>query len=211
MSPAISSAAIVAALLYLSPRATVGAPAPAEECAPGAGGALARARALAPPRAAGTGAAEFEHAAFWEAHGPLLRAAWAAWDAAEFAEEAGGDVLGDPLAAALTAARRDPGPATEAAVAALWTEHVRGVHAARLLSREGVARLRRVLDAAHASGIPARRPNGMNRRGVIVDSAVDGAVATTPLVAAVERLSPPRAAARTPRCPGTSGLVQFGR
>ena len=45
-----------------------------------------------------------------------------------------------------------------------------------MLRADAIAKLRAELTRVAASGIPTRRPNGMNRYGVILDEEVDGAV-----------------------------------
>jgi len=179
----------------------------AEASVPESSSPLALARGLDAPLAADAEGAEFEHAPFWEENGLLLRAAWEEWEQEHLARTGfptsggGGSHLGedgdfiDPaLSSALEDAFDDPSEETEAALKSLWTDSdhesgrplPRGVYAARLLTESGVSRIRGLLDAAASSGIPARRPNGMNRRGVIVDPNVDGAVSPKSLVELVE-------------------------
>ena len=82
----------------------------------------------------------------------------------------------------------DPSDETEAAVKSLWTNSKndnqplpKGVYATQVLDSSGIIAIRKLLDSATSSGIPTRRPNGMNRHGVIIDSEVYGAVSVTPL------------------------------
>lgn len=67
-------------------------------------------------------------------------------------------------------------PATAATVRKLCNETAPGVFSIRLLHEEAIASMRAELARVAASGIPTRRPNGMNRWGVILDEDVDGAV-----------------------------------
>lgn len=147
---------------------------------------LLRARGLKAPVAADTQGAEFEHASFWDDNGPLLRAAWQEWDE----HIRNGDLLSNEnnafieprLSSALDDAFDNPAAATEDVVKSFWTDTSskeplpRGVYAAQILTPSGILALRKLLDSASSSGIPTRRPNGMNRRGVIVDPEVYGAV-----------------------------------
>ena len=110
----------------------------------------------------------------------------------------GGDVgddviITDELSVALEDAFNDPSEETESIVKSLWTRPrpngdrpPRGVYAIQLLTPAGISRIRNLLDSAASSGIPTRRPNGMNRYGVIVDPNVSGAVPLKSLIALVE-------------------------
>lgn len=147
---------------------------------------LLHARGLKAPVAVDTQGAEFEHASFWDDNGPLLRAAWQEWDE----HIRNGDLLSNEnnafieprLSSALDDAFDNPAATTEDVVKSFWTETSseetlpRGVYAAQVLTPSGILALRKLLDSASSSGIPTRRPNGMNRRGVIVDPEVYGAV-----------------------------------
>ena len=161
---------------------------------------LALARNLRVPLATDVLDAEFEHSAFWEEHGQLLRDAWGEWEE-DVAGDArwGGDVgdgvvIADELSVALGDAFDNPSEGTEPIVKSLWTRPrpnddrpPRGVYAIeQLLAPAGISRIRDLLDSAASSGIPTRRPNGMNRRGVIVDPNVPGAVPVKSLIALVE-------------------------
>jgi hypothetical protein len=66
--------------------------------------------------------------------------------------------------------------ASERAVRALWTQRAPGVESAQLLQPEIIAGLRRELARISTAGIPTRRPNGMNRYGVILDAEAAGGV-----------------------------------
>jgi len=148
---------------------------------------LSQARDLDPPDPTVTAGGETEGAAFWERHGDVLRRAWDAWaGAADLPELYEGDVIHGPLRSAVDAAWSSPSPGREGAVRSLLHEVVPGVHGCRLLGPDGIGALRAHLDAVSASGIPSRRPNGMNRRGIVVDDGgepIDGAVAVPELLA----------------------------
>jgi len=177
------------------------------------GGALARARSLIPPDATATEGGEFEHHEFWEENGALLREAWAELGAATdgacaaphganasiaSAAALGGAVGTGPfdprLAAAVSAAWEFPSIGTEDAVRTLWEPAIHdapdlGVYRAGLLTEDGVRLVRQGLDCATSSGVPTRRPNGMNRYGIIVDGGVDGACSFPPLEDFVRELT----------------------
>ncbi|KAL7560696.1 hypothetical protein ACA910_021430 [Epithemia clementina (nom. ined.)] len=64
----------------------------------------------------------------------------------------------------------------------LWKHVAPGVYACQFLDPHKLADVRRYLDVViPESGIPTRRPNGMNRYGYILEPTVDGAVHVTGL------------------------------
>ena len=135
------------------------------------------ARALIPPTPVAKRDAAFEDEEFYQRHGELLRAAWrehglADASLADFRSAA----IAPSLADAVDALREQPSPEREAAVRALFNETAPGVFCGQLLRADAIAGLRAELARVAASGIPTRRPNGMNRYGVILDDEVDGAV-----------------------------------
>ena len=135
------------------------------------------ARALIPPTPVAKRDAAFEDEEFYQRHGELLRAAWrehglADASLADFRSAA----VAPSLADAVDALREQPSPEREAAVRALFNETAPGVFCGQLLRADAIAGLRAELARVAASGIPTRRPNGMNRYGVILDDEVDGAV-----------------------------------
>lgn len=153
--------------------------------------ALRRVRRLKVPAATATVNGEDENDDFWRSHGPLLREAWAEHHRRRRRRGSStvssiprvDDAVPPSLAAAVAGARESPSHATEAAVlevlapvAVTSDGSAWSILSPPLLSSEAVVALRRELDAAERSGVPVRRPNGMNRRGVVLDDAVDGAV-----------------------------------
>jgi len=126
--------------------------------------ALRRARALSPPAPRSKEFAEYEAAEWWEKHADLLSAA-----RAEYGRGPRSAALYAPtIATALE-------PALAAALAARDTDALRGlaratgapgVHRLRLLRPAFAAALLGELEHQARSGIPVRRPNGMNRYGV---------------------------------------------
>ncbi len=135
------------------------------------------ARALIPPTPVAKSDGEFEEAEFYQRHGELLRAAWREHGLADASlADFRSAVVAPSLAAAVEALREQPSPEREAAVRALFNETAPGVFCGQLLRADAIAGLRAELARVAASGIPTRRPNGMNRYGVILDDEVDGAV-----------------------------------
>lgn len=138
------------------------------------------ARALEPPKATAVTNAEFEHKEFWEANGNLLKSAWSEYSS----HIVNGSILASPndcvhplLQKSVAAARASPTPQAEKKVRSLWTEVAPGVFSTdAFLNRNATASFRHALTQISSSGIPTRRPNGMNRFGVILDPEVSGAV-----------------------------------
>ncbi|KAL7496903.1 hypothetical protein ACHAWT_005141 [Skeletonema menzelii] len=163
---------------------------------------LGRARLLGMPQAIDTQNAEFENERFWNDHGSLVQQAWREWEMkhATTLSDFNNDVkerrwMNSSLLDAIDDAFANPSEESEAAVKSLWTNSggrnqvlPKGVYATQLLSPSGVSYLRKLIDVASLSGIPTRRPNGMNRHGMIVDSNVYGAVPVQPLVETVEEI-----------------------
>jgi len=159
---------------------------------------LQLARKLHVPLATETNSAEFEHETFWHDNGPLLQDAWNEWEVNNIDTDSplGGCLIDPTLSMALDSAFDNPTEETESNVKLLWTTNTIhdidqsslpfGVYAIQLLTPPGIARIRHLLDLATSSGIPTRRPNGMNRHGVIIDSHVYGAVPIKSLVQLVE-------------------------
>lgn len=157
------------------------------------------ARNLHAPLATDTLDAEFEHDSFWDDHGPLFQDAWQEWEESlsyRYSHVGDDGFLNPKLSTALENAFDDPSEETESTVKSLWTTTTyshdekqplpKGVHAMQLLTPSGISHIRNLLDSTTSSGIPTRRPNGMNRHGVIVDSDVYGAVSMKSLVKLVE-------------------------
>ena len=137
-----------------------------------------RARALTPPIPNATIDAEFEEAEFFELHGELFRAAWREIGLADDSLAPFDDAraIAPTILHAIAALRAAPSVEREEAVRSLFNETAPGIFCVQLLREESIAALRTELIRVAAAGIPTRRPNGMNRFGVILDETVDGAV-----------------------------------
>jgi hypothetical protein len=155
---------------------------------------LAQARLLEVPQAMATNNAEYENETFYNEHGSLIKEAWKEWEMihattlSDFNDEGWMEAS---LASSIDGAFLDPSEESEAAVKSKWTDMTnlpKGVYATQLLTQTGISYIRNLFDHAGASGIPTRRPNGMNRNGVIVDKDVFGAVPLEPLVKVVEEI-----------------------
>jgi hypothetical protein len=189
--------------------------------------ALEHARALEPPRATSTLNGEYEGSDFWNDHNDLLRRAWQEWEGEPqqqkvFSAHQHYSTISDNnnnTNITITTSWNDddsmifdsvlherveqmwaaPSSVHEERLEELWTQVAPGVYRGQLLSVNGIRHIRSMLDAVqHKSHIPRRRPNGMNRHGLIVNDmagrAADdiGATATptpTPGGVSLERLS----------------------
>ena len=132
-------------------------------------------------------------------HGDLLHAAWTEWEESISLEEMQDDyhVIEPMLSKVIDETFANPSTENESSVQSLWSSSFKhadstiqrlpdGVYASQLLTQSGIAFIRSLLDKAVASGIPTRRPNGMNRNGVILDRKVNGAIPVAPLIDLIE-------------------------
>lgn len=131
---------------------------------------LARARALVPPDADMADGGEFEGLEFWQEHEALLEAARLE--------------LG-PLDESTYSPRPDVDISTNPVVEPTAAP---GVYAVKLLSDEFIAKLAAELAHLRRSGIPLRRPNGMNRRGCVLSHLGFGAMIETLFAVALRPL-----------------------
>lgn len=145
---------------------------------------LEQARKLHFPTVQTTSDGELEHVAWWEQNSLLIRQAWYEWEHTTFMEQSLSfltspqHTIHSSLYHAIHKAWRDP-VLYEVPLQQLFTSIVpANIYVTQLLSPSGVSQLRAYLDAAAMSGIPMRRPNGMNRYGQILHPAdqVDGAI-----------------------------------
>ena len=141
---------------------------------------LRNARALPPPPPPNaTTGGEGENIDYWNQHGQLLRSAWQEFGLADSTLQQLSPLLDiyPPLQHACEAARRSPDAQKEHDVRAQFHEILPEVYTGSILTNSTIAKLRRELARIDSSGIPTRRPNGMNRFGIIPDRDVDGGVA----------------------------------
>lgn len=116
---------------------------------------------------------EFESGEFWATHSSLLKQAWKEWETEQDLPALRmQELIDESLYDAVKAAWQDS--SNEDAVKRLWTKVAPGVYQCRLLDPAQIFRLRQYLDEASQSKIPTRRPNGMNRHGIILTQNADG-------------------------------------
>lgn len=133
------------------------------------------ARELQAPQAQSIFRGETEGGDFWSKHSSLLRKAWSEWEYQQDLPLLDLERLMDSsLKKAVQAAWKDP--TLENVVQDLWKEVAPGVFSCQLFTVTSLYSIREHLDkASHDSKIPTRRPNGMNRYGLILTEA-DGSV-----------------------------------
>lgn len=155
--------------------------------------ALQQARKIVPPVVALQKGGEFEHGEWWGDRDATLKKAWDEW----WDQSRGSlpalthETTMDPeLREAVEAVRRDPNKETESKVRDRFeTVFPKQVYKTPFFTPKGVQQIRQHLDAASyyynnddnknsslSAGIPTRRPNGMNRYGIILDPSIEGAV-----------------------------------
>mmetsp|Transcript_1792 Transcript_1792/g.2431 ORF Transcript_1792/g.2431 Transcript_1792/m.2431 type:complete len:321 (+) Transcript_1792:102-1064(+) len=157
------------------------------------GGALDQARHLDMPAATSVTKGEVEHLEFWSNNGQLLRNAWKEYEGVlgnTIDDDSSGETGLPPkcihpaLATAVNRTWDSPNLKNEEIVRSLWKEAEGSqgeLYTTQLLTEEGIQWIRQELNKVSNSGIPTRRPNGMNRYGIILDDTVDGAATLSTL------------------------------
>ena len=145
---------------------------------------LARARLVAESRPVQNGStenAEFEGAEWWEEHAELFAAARAEWGVLHpelFDLEASAEAFIDPrllrAVSALERAAAVGGVVDESELRSLFTPAAKGVWRFPLFTPLFCEKILAELRHAEASGVPLRRPNGMNRFGAILEDVPGG-------------------------------------
>lgn len=163
--------------------------------------ALARARRMEAPVVSATQGGELEHLDFWTDNEDLFRLAWREWfeqrhrnekNTRESSEAGGCEGMPGPdlpdldefividpnLQEQIRALFSQPTREKEQRLKNdTWQEPIEGVYVLpNFLTNEGIRRVRRHLSAASNAGIPIRRPNGMNRYGLVLDEETEGGV-----------------------------------
>ena len=150
---------------------------------------------LTPPMATSIQGGDIENAEWWLEHEPLLQSAWNEWDEQQHSlslptlDEGLIDVH---LRKLMDQTRAIPTLEHETKVVEAWEEVLhdsattattaeKSLHRVyrypNFLTPEGIRKVRAHLDALSEAPIPKRRPNAMNRNGLLLDSTVPGGVA----------------------------------
>ncbi|KAL3905781.1 MAG: hypothetical protein SGILL_009538, partial [Bacillariaceae sp.] len=148
---------------------------------------------LKPPIAAVTAQGEAEGSEWWLEHEALLGKAWLEWEETTkgLLPPLNASLIHPDLREKVYRCWTNPTKENEDEVHDLWKEVVfphQVFSFEHLLTNEGIRAVRSHLDAISDSGIPTRRPNAMNRFGVLFDPAVPGGVSHTPLLSFLDVL-----------------------
>ncbi|CAB9526921.1 Inherit from bactNOG: 2og-fe(ii) oxygenase [Seminavis robusta] len=168
-------------------------------------GALEKARKIQPPTISLMEGGEYEHGEFWGEQDAVIKAAWEEWWNQQETSlpnllKAKNEMMDSALVRAVQQVRQNPTEENEDQLQKLFQPIVANqVYQIPLLTPRGVQLVRQHLDVAsyyyndrkhhnnnqtqdnnsspvEKAGIPTRRPNGMNRYGIIIDPSIEGAV-----------------------------------
>jgi hypothetical protein len=144
--------------------------------------ALETARQLHVPNVSTTTGGETEHLAFWETHETLFQEAWKEWamhNHTHLPDLVESNMMHPTLYQHVHNLWHESTVEHEEALQDdLWQEPIPGVFVCKdfLTPTSGVPLLRQHLQSAKTAGIPTRRPNGMNRDGLVLDDETPGGV-----------------------------------
>ena len=146
--------------------------------------ALELARQLTPPNVTATTSGDVEGLEFWQAYDALLKEAWKEWHNSsssdklpELSQEL---LIPTGLRTAIKNQWEFPTIQREHLVISDHLETILDNQVYRIpqfLTEEGIRRIRHHLtEIKHSSKIPTRRPNAMNRHGIVMDDETEGGV-----------------------------------
>ena len=129
-----------------------------------------KARALNVPKDYQTVNGMGENAKFWETHDRLIHDAWQSFGLGDCdLEDFQANFLDPDLRDAIAAVKAEPTAENEGNIRDLWEEIVPGVYACQIFTPGFVRKLRAEIERHRESGIPMRRPNSMNRYGLVLN------------------------------------------
>ena len=142
---------------------------------------LSKARQLEVPVVSKKSAGETENLEFWQEHEVLIQHAWEEWadDAGKKLPDLSEDiVMNEAISQQVHNLWNKPSVEKEEEFQKKsWDERIPGVYTCpHFLSDQGIRNIRQHLKASSESGIPTRRPNGMNRYGLVLDKETQGGV-----------------------------------
>jgi len=150
---------------------------------------IEKVRELIAPNPISTKNGEMEESSFWDTHGDLIRQAWNEWEEHLLPSQISSNdeawdgklstIMNETLLEAINSAHVNPWEEKE--LKGLWKEVAPDVYATQLLQPEKIHIIREHLNSVSKSGIPTRRPNGMNRYGYILEPSINGSVLLSPL------------------------------
>ncbi|GAB5362806.1 hypothetical protein AAMO2058_000830300 [Amorphochlora amoebiformis] len=135
---------------------------------------LDKARELVPPKPSATKGGETEDLGFWTKHMELLDSAWKEFGLRHnlhlnVTNTTVFDILTPEMRSALVKAINNPTESTKRGIVNLWQEAAPGIYVSnKLFNSQFLLSLRNSLHLLQGSHIPSRRPNGMNRYGLIL-------------------------------------------
>ncbi len=135
------------------------------------------ARCLDFPQVTVTTEGETENLDFWQEHEELLQIAWKEWSNIHLPTLDEVVLMNPTLYQHVHQLWQDPTLENEMQLQELWKEVIPGVWVCHnFFTLTGLRRIRYHYQAAAESGIPTRRPNGMNRLGLVWDDETPGGV-----------------------------------
>jgi hypothetical protein len=150
---------------------------------------------LQPPAASVTAQGEAEGSEWWLEHQPILQLAWKEWEAITLEEGSlpplNASLIDPILRNSVYQCYVHPTAENEERLLQFWNETIspRQLFSYNnFLTEEGIRAVRMHLDAMAKSEIPTRRPNGMNRFGLLLDPSIPGGVAHSPLLSFLDML-----------------------
>ena len=128
------------------------------------------ARALQPPQDTLQKDGFRENQNFWHTHERLIAKAWTEFglgdtELADFQEE----FIDPDLLEAIKAVRAEPTAENEARLRNMWKQLLPGVYTCQIFTPNFVRKFRAEIERHRTSGIPMRRPNSMNRYGLVLN------------------------------------------
>lgn len=145
---------------------------------------LEQARQLVPPQVVATANGETEGIDFWATHRHVIRGAWREWEQEADEHSLVWPTLQSVLDQTLYKILERVWTSGDVVAGEQqlqrnkhWVQVAPDVYSGQLLDPSQIHQIRDCLDAAESSQIPRRRPNGMNRYGLVLHpDDVDGAV-----------------------------------
>ena len=141
------------------------------------------AKKLKPPPPSVTTLGEAEGSEWWLQHEYLLENAWKEWneETKKILPPLNASLINDNLRTKVYRTKLEPSIENELQVYKLWKEVIEHQVFSfdQWLTEDGIRAIRCHLDAIADSEIPIRRPNGMNRYGLLFDPTIPGGIVRT--------------------------------
>lgn len=136
---------------------------------------------LEPPSIDITSGGEVEGIEFWQLHDKVLHQAWDEWwkdNLDRLPTLLEDEIMNSELNRYIQILWKNPTVQHEHNIhSSLWSEPIPGVFVCRnFFTTTGIRAIRQHLSEVEQVPIPTRRPNGMNRNGIVIDEATPGGV-----------------------------------